>query len=74
MLALRRGIPITLALIYIELATQIGLTRARRVLPGALSGQAALPQGEVVIDPLNGQSLSRDDLDERLLPYRRRAG
>ena len=40
-LATRRGIPITLAVLYIELATQIGLQRARRVLPGALPGQAA---------------------------------
>jgi regulator of sirC expression with transglutaminase-like and TPR domain len=33
-----------------------------------------MPQGEVVIDPFNGRSLSRDDLDERIAPYRRRHG
>jgi regulator of sirC expression with transglutaminase-like and TPR domain len=30
-----------------------------------------MPQGEVVIDPFNGESLSRSQLDERLLPFRR---
>jgi regulator of sirC expression with transglutaminase-like and TPR domain len=33
-----------------------------------------MPRGEVVIDPFTGQSLSRDELDERLLPYRRQRG
>ena len=33
-----------------------------------------MPRGEVVIDPFNGQSLSREELDERLLPYRRQRG
>ena len=30
-----------------------------------------LPMGQVVIDPVNGQSLSREELSERLEPYRR---
>ena len=33
-----------------------------------------MPQGEVIIDPFSGQSLSREALDERLAPYRRRQG
>ena len=33
-----------------------------------------MPQGEVVIDPFNGRSLSRADLEERIEPYRRRHG
>ena len=33
-----------------------------------------MPQGEVVIDPVSGRSLSRDELDERLAPYRARHG
>jgi hypothetical protein len=70
----RRGIPITLALLYIELATQVGPAGGGRVVPGPLPGQAAHAPGEVVIDPFTGQSLSREDLDERLLPYRRQRG
>ena len=33
-----------------------------------------LPRGEVVIDPFSGHSLSREDLEERLLPYRQQTG
>ena len=33
-----------------------------------------LPRGQVVIDPFTGQSLSREDLSERLEPYKRRNG
>jgi regulator of sirC expression with transglutaminase-like and TPR domain len=54
----RRGIPITLALIF----------------PGHFLIKLKMPQGEVVIDPFNGRSLSRDDLEERIEPYRRRHG
>ena len=33
-----------------------------------------LPNGQVVIDPLDGQSLSREELTERLEPFQRRSG
>jgi len=70
----RRGIPITLAVIYIELATQVGLTARGVSFPGHFLVKLKMPQGEVVIDPFSGQSLSRDELDELLIPYRRRQG
>ena len=70
----RRGIPITLALVYIELATQVGLTASGVSFPGHFLVKVRMPRGEVVIDPFNGQSLSREDLDERLQPYRRQHG
>jgi regulator of sirC expression with transglutaminase-like and TPR domain len=73
-LVTRRGIPITLALIYIELATQVGLTARGVSFPGHFLVKVRMPRGEVVIDPFTGQSLSREDLDERLVPYRRRQG
>lgn len=73
-LAARRGIPITLALIFNELATQIGLTAHGVSFPGHFLIKLRMPQGEVVIDPFNGRSLSRDELDERLVPFRRRHG
>ena len=73
-LARRRGIPITLALLYIELATQIGLTAGGVSFPGHFLVKLHMPQGEVVIDPFTGVSLSRDDLDERLQPYRVQQG
>ena len=73
-LATRRGIPITLALLYCELASQLGLTARGVSFPGHFLIKLRLPQGEVVIDPFNGRSLSREELDERLGPYRARQG
>ena len=73
-LASRRGIPITLALLYCELAGQLGLTAHGVSFPGHFLVKLRMPQGEVVIDPVNGRSLSRDELDERLAPYRARHG
>lgn len=70
----RRGIPITLALLYIELASQNGLEAAGISFPGHFLVKLHMPRGEVVIDPFSGHSLSRDELDERLLPYRRQRG
>lgn len=70
----RRGIPITLAVVYIELATQIGLTARGVSFPGHFLVKLRMPQGEVVIDPFTGQSLARDELDELLTPYKRNRG
>ena len=73
-LATRRGIPITLALVYMEMAGQLGLKAQGVCFPGHFLVKLRMPQGEVVIDPFNGRSLSRDALDERLQPYRARHG
>jgi regulator of sirC expression with transglutaminase-like and TPR domain len=77
-LATRRGIPITLALLYIEFATQIGLDARGVSFPGhflvKLHTSTGSQHGEVVIDPFTGHSLSREELDERLQPYRRQQG
>ena len=73
-LAMRRGIPITLALLYVELATQIGLSARGVSFPGHFLVKLRAGKGEVVIDPMTGQSLSRAELEERLVPYRRSRG
>ena len=65
----RRGIPITLAVLYIEVAAQAGLTAQGVAFPGHFLVKVQMPRGEVVIDPLSGHSLSRDELLERLAPY-----
>ena len=74
----RRGIPITLAILYGELATQIGLTARGVSFPGhfliKLRMNTGRQLGEVVIDPFTGHSLSREDLDELLAPYKRTRG
>ena len=70
----RRGIPLTLALLYVELAAQAGLQAQGISFPGHFLVKLHLPRGEVVIDPFNGQSLSREDLEERLQPLRAQRG
>lgn len=73
-LATRRGIPISLAIIYMELAGHVGL-RVRGVsFPGHFLMKLRLPQGDVVLDPFSGRSLGRGELDEFLSPWRERAG
>jgi regulator of sirC expression with transglutaminase-like and TPR domain len=73
-LSTRRGIPITLAVLYIELATQIGLTARGVSFPGHFLIKLRMPEGEVVVDPFTGHSLSREQLDELLVPYKRNRG
>jgi regulator of sirC expression with transglutaminase-like and TPR domain len=70
----RRGIPITLAVLYVEIAGQVGLHAEGISFPGHFLVKLRMPQGEVVIDPFTGQSMSRDALDALLVPYRRREG
>ncbi|HJV67607.1 SirB1 family protein [Ideonella sp.] len=73
-LASRRGIPISLALLYIELAGHAGLTARGVSFPGHFLVKLRLPHGEAVMDPFNGRSLSREELEERLEPLRRKQG
>ncbi len=70
----RRGIPITLAILWLELAQGLALQARGVNFPGHFMVKVNLPQGQVVIDPFTGQSLSREDLSERLEPYKRRHG
>jgi regulator of sirC expression with transglutaminase-like and TPR domain len=70
----RRGIPITLAVLYIEIATQLGLTARGISFPGHFLIKLRMAQGEVILDPFSGQSLSREELDELLAPYKRTRG
>lgn len=73
-LATRRGIPISLAVLYQEIGTQAGLTVRGISFPGHFLVKVSLPRGEVIIDPFSGQSLAREELEERLAPFRRRLG
>jgi regulator of sirC expression with transglutaminase-like and TPR domain len=68
----RRGIPITLAALYVEIASQVGLHASGVSFPGHFLVKLRMPQGEVVIDPFTGQSMSREALEALLVPYRRR--
>ena len=70
----RCAIPISLAVLWLELAQGLGLAARGVGFPGHFMVKVNLPKGQVVIDPLDGQSLSREQLAERLEPFRRRSG
>ena len=70
----RRGIPISLAVLWLELAVGMGLNARGVAFPGHFMVKVNLPKGQVVLDPFTGQSLSREDLAERLEPFRQRSG
>lgn len=64
----RRGIPITLALIYMVLGRRIGLELEGVSFPGHFLVKLTVMGGQVVLDPYNkGASLDEDDLRLRLI-------
>ena len=69
----RRGIPISLAVLWMELAQGLRLDARGVGFPGHFMVKVHLPKGQVVLDPFTGHSLSREQLAERLGPYRRRS-
>ncbi|GGH48745.1 hypothetical protein GCM10010975_00590 [Comamonas phosphati] len=70
----RRGIPISVALLWLELARGLELPAEGIGFPGHFMVKVLLPQGQVVMDPLTGESLSANGLAERLQPFLDQAG
>lgn len=66
----RRGIPISLAVVWLEIAQALGLQAQGISFPGHFLVKVALQGGLVVLDPLTGESLGLENLSERLSPYR----
>lgn len=61
------GIPITLSVVYMEVAKRLGLDMQGLGFPGHFLVKYSLEDGEVVLDPFHGgQSLSLEELDRRL--------
>ena len=73
-LSTRRGIPISLALLWLELAQAVGLKAYGVSFPGHFLVKVLLPGGQAVLDPVSGHALSREALTERLEPFRQRQG
>ncbi len=69
----RRGLPVALAVIWLELAQAIGLNAHGVGFPGHFMLKVHLPEGQVVIEPLTGQSLSKDELQMLVLPFQQQA-
>ena len=73
----RRGIPISLAVLWLELAQSIGLRAQGVGFPGHFLVKVRLPyphEGQVVIDPFTGESLGKEQLSERLMPLHAESG
>ncbi len=70
----RRGIPITLAVLLLELGEQAGLRMAGVAFPGHFLVKCRVGLGDVVLDPFTGEALSPTRLDELLAVYRQGSG
>jgi regulator of sirC expression with transglutaminase-like and TPR domain len=63
----RKGIPITLSILYMEIGRRLGLPLQGVSFPGHFLVKYTTDQGVIVLDPFNrGISLSERDLRERL--------
>ena len=69
-LARRQGLPITLCVVYVEIARRLGLEAYGIGFPGhflaKVVGVHDAPGGELIIDAFFGRILSRDDCAERV--------
>lgn len=70
----RRGIPISLAVLYLEVASQLGLPVRGVSFPGHFLLRVALPDGDAMLDPTTGRALTESDMVEMLEPYVANAG
>ncbi len=68
-LATRRGIPVSVALVWLELAQAAGLQASGVAFPGHFLLKVGLPEGQVIMDPLTGISFSAQELAQRLEPF-----
>ncbi|MEM9174547.1 MAG: tetratricopeptide repeat protein [Myxococcota bacterium] len=69
-LARRRGLPITLSVLYVEIARQLGFEAYGIGFPGhflaKVVGVSDVPDREMIIDPFFGRVLSRNDCADRV--------
>ena len=65
----RRGIPITLGLLFAELARHVGLEAEGVSFPGHFLVRVNLQEGVVIVDPFTGETLDREQLARRAAPY-----
>jgi len=65
----RRGIPISLAVLFCEPARHVGLDVEGVAFPGHFLLKAQLHEGMAIIDPFTGESLDHTALERRAAPY-----
>ena len=67
----RRGIPVALAVIWLELAAELQLPAHGICFPGHFLLKVSVAEGQIVLDPLSGQSFSSAMLAEMLEPMQK---
>src|SRR6201747_2768019 len=70
----RRGIPISLAVVYLEMADQLGIPVRGVSFPAHFLLRVTTPDGDVMLDPTTGHYLSESQMVEMLEPYVQRVG
>lgn len=66
----RCGIPISLAVLYMEIGQQVGIALQGLSFPGQFLVKLRVNDGSVIIDVFGGgKSLSKEELEDRLEPY-----
>ena len=65
----RRGIPISLAVLLMEIGQQVGLPLRGVSFPGHFLVKLKVRAGDLYLDPVTGESLSREQLEERLAEF-----
>lgn len=65
----RRGIPISLAVLLMEIGQQVGLPLRGVSFPGHFLVKLKVRAGDLYLDPMTGESLSREQLEERLSEF-----
>src|SRR5205809_517803 len=58
----RTGIPITLAVVLIEVGRRVGLDVRGVSFPGHFLVRCETPRGPVFVDPFSGRTLARDEI------------
>jgi regulator of sirC expression with transglutaminase-like and TPR domain len=62
----RRGIPITLSILYLEIAGKLGLQAAGIAFPGHFLAKIRVAEEEIIVDPFIGKTLTVEDCRMRL--------
>ena len=65
----RRGIPVSLAVLYLEMAQQIGLNARGVSFPGHFLLRVTIAGGEVMMDPVTGEALNETHMIDMLEPF-----
>ncbi len=69
-LSTRIGIPISLAVLWLELAHSLDLNAGGVSFPGHFLCKVSLSEGQVILDPFSGETLGREAVSERLQPFK----